>query len=245
MGHGVGTVDKMKEKRGLTEGESTAQLFWKGAKQIVPVASAGILDGLVFGILARQAGLGMFETMLMTLLVNAGSSQFAAVGMISQGIVGWPLLISTALINARQLLYGLSIGRAFRNLPIWKLSIMAGQLNDETYALKTTYLAQGRKPSMAYFMGAGLGDYTIWHTCVFAGAMFGAMFTGTEQYGLDFAFIATFLGFLAINLTSRYFVKVAVVSAAAACLGYGLFGMTASVVIGTLAAVLMGVFSRE
>ncbi|ELK43986.1 hypothetical protein D478_00805 [Brevibacillus agri BAB-2500] len=61
-------------------------LFVKGMKQIFPVAAAGIVDGMVFGILARQAGLGVTEAMLFSLLVNAGSSPFAAVG--SQGIVG-------------------------------------------------------------------------------------------------------------------------------------------------------------
>lgn len=73
----------------------SSSLFVKGMKQIFPVAAAGIVDGLVFGILARQAGLGVTEAMLFSLLVNAGSSQFAAVGLISQGIVGWPILVST------------------------------------------------------------------------------------------------------------------------------------------------------
>lgn len=247
MGHGASAADAVNQggHKGKGQQYSQAQLFFRGMQQMMPIASAGILDGLVFGILARHAGLSLFETMLLTLLVNAGSSQFAAVGLISQGIVGWPLLISTMLINARQLLYGLSIGPAFRNLPVWKLSIMAGQVNDETYALKTTYLAQGGKPSMAYFMGAGLGDYLIWHSCVFAGAMLGTVFTGTEQYGLDFAFIATFLGFLALNLTSSFYVKTAIVAAGAACMGYWMFGLTSSVVLGTVAAMLMGVFSRE
>ncbi|MGO0059051.1 AzlC family ABC transporter permease [Brevibacillus fluminis] len=247
MAHGASSVEAVdsRENKGGGQELSQGRLFWRGMQQMMPIAAAGVLDGLVFGILARHAGLSLFETMLLTLLVNAGSSQFAAVGLISQGIVGWPLLVSTLLINARQLLYGLSLGPAFRNLPVWKLSIMAGQVNDETYALKSTYLAQGGKPSMAYFMGAGFGDYAIWHSCVFAGAMLGTAFTGTEQYGLDFAFIATFLGFLALNLTSSFTIKTAVVAAGAACLGYWMFGLTSSVVMGTVAAMLMGVFSRE
>ncbi|EJL39179.1 putative branched-chain amino acid permease (azaleucine resistance) [Brevibacillus sp. CF112] len=77
-------------------------LFVKGMKQIFPVAAAGIVDGMVFGILARQAGLGVTEAMLISLLVNASSSPFAAVG--SQGIVGWPILVSNLLLNARHLL---------------------------------------------------------------------------------------------------------------------------------------------
>ncbi|MFY0544849.1 AzlC family ABC transporter permease [Brevibacillus sp. H7] len=224
---------------------STYVLFAKGMKQIVPVAAAGVVDGLVFGILARQAGLGVAEAMLFSLLVNAGSSQFAAVGLISQGIVGWPILVSTFLLNARQLLYGLSLGPHFRETSPWKLSLMAATLNDETYALKATYLSSGERPSLAFFAGASVTDYLIWNASTLAGALFGAVFTEPERFGLDFAFTATFLGFLAVNLLSSFHVKVGLCSAAVACLGFWLGGATAAVIAGTLTAVGMGALSDE
>ncbi|WP_232322408.1 AzlC family ABC transporter permease [Brevibacillus parabrevis] len=220
-------------------------LFVKGMKQIIPVAAAGIVDGMVFGILARQAGLGVTEAMLFSLLVNAGSSQFAAVGLISQGIVGWPILVSTLLLNARHLLYGLALGPKFRETAPWKLSLMAGTLNDETYALKATYLAAGEKPSLAYFAGASTADYVIWNASTLAGAIFGTVFTQTESWGLDFAFIATFLGFLAVNLVSSYHLKVAGCAAVVACIGFWLGGATVAVITGTVTAVVMGAVSGE
>jgi 4-azaleucine resistance transporter AzlC len=225
--------------------KSSQELFVKGMKQIIPVAAAGIVDGLVFGILARQAGLGITEAMLFSLLVNAGSSQFAAVGLISQGIVGWPILVSTALLNARQLLYGLSLGPSFRETSPWKLSLMAAGLNDETYALKVTYLTSGEKPSLAYFAGASTADYLIWNASTLAGAVFGAFFSETERVGLDFAFTATFLGFLAVNLLSSFHVKVAVCAAAAACLGFAFAGTTAAVIAGTMTAVVIVAVAYE
>lgn len=221
------------------------ELFYKGAKQIIPVAAAGIVDGMVFGILARQAGLGITEAMLFSLLVNAGSSQFAAVGLISQGIVGWPILVSTALLNARQLLYGLSLGPYFRKTQPWKLALMAGTLNDETYALKATYLTAGEKPSLAFFFGAGVLDYLIWNGSTLLGAAIGSLVSEPEQYGLDFAFVATFLGFLAVNLFSSFYVKTAICAAAAACLGFWWEGTTAAVIFGTATAVLIGAIRHE
>lgn len=222
---------------------SSYTMFGRGMKQILPVAAAGVVDGIVFGLLARQAGLGITEAMLFSLLVNAGSSQFAAVGMISQGIVGWPILVSTALLNARQLLYGLSLGPRFRGTPVWKLALMAGTLNDETYALKATYLERGGKPSLAYFAGASTTDYLIWNASTLIGALVGAVFTQTEAYGLDFAFIATFLGFLAVNLLSSFHIKVAACATAVACIGYALAGSTAAVIAGTVTAVVIGAVS--
>src|SRR4051794_40384125 len=115
--------------------------FYQGIRKIIPVSAAGIVDGMVFGILSQQAGLNISEAMMMSLLVNAGSSQFAAIGFISQGVIGWPILAATAFLNSRQLLYGMTLGPYFRKTPWWKLSLMAGLLNDETYAIKTSYLA--------------------------------------------------------------------------------------------------------
>jgi 4-azaleucine resistance transporter AzlC len=221
------------------------QSFIQGMKQIVPVASAGIIDGLVFGVLARQAGFSVIETILCSLLVNAGSSQFAAVGLVNQGIIGWPMLVSTLLLNARHFLYGLSLGPFFKKEKPVPLAVIGACLNDETYALKMQYLSQGNKPSLAFFYGASLVDYLIWNGSTAIGAIFGTIISHPEYFGLDFAFIATFLGFLAINLRSFYYVKVALIAAVVACTGFYLHGTVLAIILGTGAAVLLGFFSDE
>jgi len=48
---------------------------------MLPVALSEAVYGLVFGVLARQAGLTWTETLLMSALVNAGGSQFTAIAM--------------------------------------------------------------------------------------------------------------------------------------------------------------------
>ncbi|WCK56403.1 AzlC family ABC transporter permease [Aneurinibacillus sp. Ricciae_BoGa-3] len=219
--------------------------FINGARGMLPIAMSGILDALVFGLLARQAGLSVTETVLFSILVNAGSSQFAALGLFSQGIFGVPVLLSTFLLNARHILYGLSLGTAFRTIPTWKLMSVALLLNDETYALKSKYLEEGKKTSLTYFFGAGLLDSGIWIGSTFVGAIFGTFISHPERYGLDFAYTATFLGFLAVNLKSSFYIKVAVGSAVAACLGYALNGPSLSVILGTACAIVLGVLFHE
>ncbi|MGG0186150.1 AzlC family ABC transporter permease [Bacillus rhizoplanae] len=210
-------------------------------KHILPIASASIVDGLIFGILAKQTGLGVIEV----LLLNMTSSQFAAMGFISQGIIGWPMILSTTLLNVRQMLYGLSLGPAFRNIPTGKLMMMAWMLNDEMYALKSAYVAKENKASLPYYFGAGVLDYVIWNVSTLAGLFFGTFISNPEEYGLDFAFIATFLGFLATSIVSRFYAVVALVSGAIACLGYYIEGTALAVVFGTISAVIVGVIRRE
>ncbi|WP_440602493.1 AzlC family ABC transporter permease [Bacillus sp. GB_SG_008] len=210
-------------------------------KHILPIASASIVDGLIFGILAKQTALGVIEV----LLLNMTSSQFAAMGFISQGIIGWPMILSTTLLNVRQMLYGLSLGPAFRNIPTGKLMMMAWMLNDEMYALKSAYVAKENKASLPYYFGAGVLDYVIWNVSTLTGLFFGTFISNPEEYGLDFAFIATFLGFLATSIVSRFYAVVALVSGAIACLGYYIEGTALAVVFGTISAVIVGVMRRE
>lgn len=210
-------------------------------KHILPIASASIVDGLIFGILAKQTGLGVMEV----LLLNMTSSQFAAIGFITQGVVGWPMILSTTLLNVRQMLYGLSLGPALRNVSTGKLMMMAWMLNDEMYALKSAYVAKGNKASLPYYFGAGVLDYVIWNVSTLLGLFFGTFISSPEAYGLDFAFVATFLGFLATSIVSRFYAVVALVSGAAACAGYYIEGTTLAVVFGTISAVIVGVMHRE
>lgn len=233
------------ERTSNSQSVSQRKRYVTGMKDILPVAASGIVDGIVFGILAIQAGLGIFEAMLFSLIINAGSSQFAAVGLISQGVIGWPMLVSTALLNARHMLYGLSLGPFFKKTSGWKLSLLAAQLNDETFAVKITYLNKTNKPSMAYFFGASLTDYAIWNGSTLIGTLLGTIILNPEKWGLDFAFIATFIGFLAINLKNKFYVVAAIVASVFACIGYYINGLTMAILFGTIAAMIVGAFYHE
>src|SRR4029079_7856395 len=71
----------------------------------VGIAASGAGLGLVYGLSARQAGFSPIEAMAMTVFAFAGAAQFAAVGYVVAG-VSWPaLVLLTALLNARHLLY--------------------------------------------------------------------------------------------------------------------------------------------
>ena len=74
------------------------QLFW-------PVAVSIAAYGLVWGVLARQAGLSVGEVVLMSALVFAGASQFVALEMWTPAAlpVG-AIVVATAVVNLRMLL---------------------------------------------------------------------------------------------------------------------------------------------
>ena len=82
------------------------------------IAVSAIGFGFVFGLSAREAGFSPVEAMAMSTIVFAGAVQFAAVGYVASGLA-WPgIVLLTALLNARHLLYSAALGPWLRDVPL-------------------------------------------------------------------------------------------------------------------------------
>jgi 4-azaleucine resistance transporter AzlC len=103
------------------------------------IALAVAAFGFIFGLAAREAGLGVLEAAAMSLLVLAGASQFAAVGYLAVGVT-WPaIVVLTFLLNARHLLYGASLAPLLRGVPRGRRAVMVHVLTDEAFALSAAH----------------------------------------------------------------------------------------------------------
>lgn len=173
---------------GLKEGIIATLPLWPGVAAF----------GLLYGMMARQAGLTPVETVMMSLLVHAGSSQFAAVGMWAAS--QWAAIILTTLvINLRHLLMGASIAPYVRGLSTpWK-ALVAVWMSDESYALAIAEYQKG-SGSRRFFFGANLGIYLIWPFSGLAGALIGRAIPDPARFGLDLIFPLAFLGLLSTFL---------------------------------------------
>ena len=58
-------------------------LFWRGARDTVPLIVGAIPFGVIFGALAIGSGLSLAATVGMSLFVFAGSAQFIALGLVA------------------------------------------------------------------------------------------------------------------------------------------------------------------
>lgn len=205
----------------------------------------GVLPfGLAYGIVATQAGLTIAETMLMSLVVFAGASQFMAVVMIQAG-AGIPLIVaSTFLVNIRHLVMGLSISPYLSELrPRWH-RLLAFGMADEAYVTTIThYRERGEDQGNPYFMlAAGALVYVVWAATSLIGAWAGNSIPDPTRWGLDFAMPATFLTMLLPQIISRRLGIVLVVAAAVAVAAfvlvpgkwYIIFAVVAGVAAGTL-----------
>ena len=179
----------------------------------LPVAISIASYGVVWGVLAGQAGLSPLEVLLMSGLVYAGSSQFVAIDMWSP--VSLPIasiVIATAVINLRMLLMTATLRPLFADRPQWQALLAMFLVSDEVWAMtvaqtakdsSSVFLLRGDEPHPAharggatFMLGAGTLAWISWVGSTLTGRMLGAIIDNPTAYGLDFAFTATFLALL-------------------------------------------------
>ena len=203
-------------------------------------AASGVGFGLVYGLAAREAGFSLIEATAMSVLVLAGAAQFAAVGLIAGG-VGWPsIVLLTALLNARHLLYSAAMAPWLRGRPRLERAAMAHVLTDETFALSLAHFQRlGRADLPGYWLAAGI-DCLSWPIATALGVIGGQLIPNPAQFGLDVVFPAA-IGGLAVKLAvGRPEVAAAVAGAALAVVGGIVVGPAISIVVAGLLAPVIG-----
>ena len=88
--------------------------FKAGFMAVLPLWLGMLPFAIAYAVAARGAGLTVFETQAMSLIVFAGASQFGAAGMFAAGVQPFAIIFTTLLVNLRHLLYGLNLGRGSR-----------------------------------------------------------------------------------------------------------------------------------
>jgi len=170
--------------------------FWLGMRLFVPVAISIAAYGVVWGVLAGQAGMSVIEVALMSGLVYAGASQFVVLEMWTPGqlpIVS--IVVAAAIVNLRMLLMTATLRPLAGHLPLPRALAVMFLVSDEPWALTMGEVRKGRG-SLAFLLGAGVLCWTSWMVSTLFGRVLGAVIDDPTRYGLDFAFTATFLALL-------------------------------------------------
>jgi 4-azaleucine resistance transporter AzlC len=156
---------------------------------------ASFLLGLSFGVLARPV-LGSVATIVMSVIVFAGSAQFAALAVLSAGGGALPAIIAGSLLNLRFIPMGIAIAASLDHRAVGRA--MRGQaLVDASWALANR--GDGRF-DIPLLLGSTLAQYPAWVLGTIAGVLAGGAITDPQSLGLDAIFPAFFLALLAVEL---------------------------------------------
>lgn len=155
-------------------------------KSSLPVMAGYLVLGAGFGMMMKAAGYGAFWAFAMSLLVYAGSMQYAAVGLLGGGVSLVSLALTTLMVNARHLFYGISMLEPYRKAGAAKPYLIFA-LTDETYSL----VCSGKR-SIRECLLISLFDQIYWVAGSTAGALLGGVVPFSTE-GVDFALTALFL----------------------------------------------------
>jgi 4-azaleucine resistance transporter AzlC len=183
--------------------QQSSRSFWAGVRAELPILIGVFPFGMIYGALAISAGLAPVSAQLMSSIVFAGSSQFAATQLIHEAAPALITIATIAAVNLRHMLYSASLAPYLENLSLkWK-TLLAYLLTDEAYAVTIVhYQAQGvTSTSHWFFLGAGLALWTTWQVSSAFGIFLGASFP--TSWPLDFALPLTFVALVVPAIKDR------------------------------------------
>jgi predicted branched-subunit amino acid permease len=178
--------------------------FVRGLLGALPMTVVVGPFALLFGVVATEAGLNLFEAMLFSISVFAGASQFAALQTMQENAPVLVVLATSLAVNLRMVMYSMTLAPHFGTLPLRSRAVMAYFLVDQSFA--TTVAEIDRTPKMtaqekrAVFFGAVVAVAPLWFVACLVGGLIGTAIP--PDYALDFALPITFLAMVAPMLRS-------------------------------------------
>lgn len=155
-----------------------------------PVFFGYISIGIVFGFLLVKEGLNWLLAPIMSITIFAGAAQYLAIDLISDNIPLLEIGVTILLLNARHIVYGLSLIERFKEMPGHKHYMIFG-LTDETYGLLTTITPPPGAKKDYFDLWITLLNQSYWVLGSIVGALLGNIIP-MEIEGLDFALTALF-----------------------------------------------------
>lgn len=213
----------------------------------VGVGLATGVYGISFGALSVAAGLDIWQTQVLSLLMFSGGSQFAFVGVIAAagglGVGGAAIgaaIVSAWLLGIRNGFYAVRMAPILNRVGLAKL-VPALLTIDESVAVSTSQ--KEAKQQVRGFWLTGTAVFVFWNLMTLAGAVLGDALGDPRAWGLDAAAAAAFLGLLWPRLVERQALAVGAAALLIATATTPVLAPGVPVLLAGVAAVLVGAFN--
>lgn len=158
----------------------------------LPVLTGYLVLGFGFGIILKASGYGILLAFVMSFAIYAGSMQYVAIGLITGGASLITTAITTLMVNARHLFYGISMLDKYKNVGGAKPYLIFA-LTDETYSLVCgDNLDMTEVERKRYYLFVSLFNHFYWVIGSVLGVLVGSIVKFNTE-GIDFALTALFL----------------------------------------------------
>jgi len=219
----------------------------RGARDTIPMLVGAAPFGMIFGTLVSASPMMPWHGQLMSLSVYAGSSQFIATGLIASHTGMLVIWLTTFIVNLRHMLYAATLLPHVAHLSARWRWLLGFLLTDETFAVvaghhQQSLTANERRYAHWYFLGSGLAMYSNWQLWTLVGLLFGTLFPGLQNMGLDYAMVATFIAIIVPQLKRLPYFAAAIAAGSFAYLLQNLpykLGLLSAVFVGVMVGVAL------
>jgi predicted branched-subunit amino acid permease len=216
---------------------NTRREMIEGVLAATPAMIAAAPFGLLFGALAVDNGLSVFDVVLMSAAIFGGASQMVGIDLFGDKIAPWLIVLSIFAVNFRHVLYSAVIGRHTKPWAAWQRFVGFFFLIDPQFAIAETRAESGKPLSFVWFVSGGLTFYATWIFEGWLGAVFGSLVKNPAEYGIDFLLPIYFLVLVMGFRKRSNWLPVVIVSAVVSIGAYWLVGSPWHVSIGAIAGV--------
>lgn len=208
-----------------------------GARDMVPLLSGAIPFGMLVGVAAVGVGFTSVQATVMSILLFAGASQFAAIDLLARDAPAAVVVATVLVVNLRMTMYSASVAPYFRQFsPRWRWPFVY-ILTDYIFALAITEFDESHPDyNRRYYLGAAIPLWVAYIGGTAAGAVLGARIP--SSWGLDFAIPLAFIALVVPTIENRASLTAAVAAGLVAVAGAGLpfnLGLVVAAVAGVAA----------
>lgn len=215
--------------------------YFKGVRDGAPFVLIIIPFSMLFGVLAVEAGLSVFETLMFSIVVIAGAAQFTALQLLQEEAPTIIVLASALTVNLRMAMYSASLTPYLGAAPLWQRALAAYMTVDQSYVLAVAQFENAPEMTVpqrvAYFFGAVTPVIPLWYIFTVVGAMLGAQIP--ESWALDFAIPIAFLAMIAPMFRTLAHVVAAFVAVVVSLLAAGV-PYSLGIIIAALCGMIAG-----
>ncbi len=224
---------------------SQKSLWLRSLAIVSPIILGYIPVGFAYGVLAKSQGLSAFNTVAMSVLVFAGSSQLIAVSLFGAGASAASIILTTFVVNLRHLLMSASLSPFLRGWKKSEITFFSFELTDESFAAHSARFPEGGANDKAETFCVNVMAQAGWVCGTVLGVLAGEAITDVRPIALDYALPAMFIALLAGQLKGKTHVFAALVAGAVST-GLSLAGVDQwGVIIATVTAALAATVWKE
>ena len=221
--------------------ETTKSVYWQGVRDGAPFILVIVPFSLLFGVVATEAGLNVFETLTFSVLALGGAAQFAALQLLTDGAPTVIALISALAVNLRMAMYSASLTPWLGEARLGQRALAAYFTVDQSYACAIVKFEQNPgwdiPRRLSYFFGVVTPICPLWYMFTLVGALLGTAIPA--GLALDFALPITFLAMIGPMLRTPAHLAAAFVSVTCA-LVFAVLPYNLGLLVAGLAGIMTG-----